>query len=210
MLFDFNLALALASLTLALLFRPWRLLAGGRLATPLLAALTLMPWLWALPALHHMPLQLQGSGACLLVLMLGWPLAVPVLGLVGALAWAISPLQAAAALDTTVWIGLVPATLAVLLGAALRRWAGLHLFIYVLGRGFLGTAVCVFSAGVLSQWAGHQLPGIEDNLNTVAHWLAAWGEAFVSGGAAAILVAFKPEWLATWSDSLYLRPPQAH
>jgi hypothetical protein len=27
-----------------------------------------------------MPLQLQWSGACLVVLMLGWPLAIPVLG----------------------------------------------------------------------------------------------------------------------------------
>jgi hypothetical protein len=31
-----------------------------------------------------MPLQLQWSGACLVVLMLGWPLAVPVLLAVGA------------------------------------------------------------------------------------------------------------------------------
>lgn len=206
---ELNLLLGVPALILALALRPWRLLIGGALATPLLAALTIMPWMWALPSLHRMPLQLQGSGACLLVLLLGWPLAVPVLVLVGALAWLISPMSPEAALDLTVWLGVVPATLALALGWLVRRWIGPHLFVYVLGRAFLGTAACVFAAGLLSQASGHSLPGIEDSLNTVAHWLVAWGDAFVTGGATAILVAFKPQWLATWSDQLYLRPPSA-
>ena len=78
-----NLTLLSLALIGALLFQPWRLLVGGLKLTPLLATLTLVPWLWAMPTLHKMPLQLQGSGACLVVLMLGWPLAVPVLCLVG-------------------------------------------------------------------------------------------------------------------------------
>jgi hypothetical protein len=45
----------------------------------LLATLVVLPWMWALPTLHAMPLQLQWSGACMVVLMLGWPLAIPVL-----------------------------------------------------------------------------------------------------------------------------------
>ena len=32
----------------------------------------------------------------------------------------------------------------------------------------------------------------------------AWGEAFATGMLVAIFVAFKPEWLATWSDARYL------
>jgi len=99
---------------------------------------------------------------------------------------------------------LVPATLALALGAAVRRWIGLHLFVYVLGRAFLGTVLCVFAAGLLAQWAGHSLPGIDDDLGLVARWLVAWGDAFLTGMFTAIMVAFKPEWLATWSDRLYL------
>ncbi|KAI5933763.1 ATP-dependent RNA helicase DDX42 [Manis javanica] len=45
------------------------------LVTPLLGVLVLLPWIWALPTLHRMPLQLQWSSAPLVVLMLGWPLA---------------------------------------------------------------------------------------------------------------------------------------
>lgn len=200
-----NLAVLLLCLSVALLLRPWQLLKGATRLTPMLAALTLLPWLWALPSLHQMPLQLQGSGACLLVLILGWPLAVPVLCAVGVLAALISPMGWDTALDLTVWLGLVPATLALGLGLVVRRWIGHHLFVYILGRAFLGTVVCVFIAGVLGQWAGHSLPGVDNDLSLVAHWLIAWGDAFLTGLATAILVAYKPDWLATWSDRLYLR-----
>lgn len=200
-----NLPLLVLALTAALLLRPWRLMVGATRLTPILSALTLLPWLWALPSLHKMPLQLQGSGACLVVLMLGWPLAVPVLCVVGVLAALISPMPWETALDLTVWLGLVPATLALAMGAAVRRWIGLHLFVYVLGRAFLGTAVCVFVAGLLAQFTGHNMPGIDNDLSLVARWLVAWGDAFMTGLFVSIMVAFKPEWLATWSDQLYLK-----
>ncbi|MDD2882333.1 MAG: hypothetical protein PHQ58_18055 [Rhodoferax sp.] len=200
-----NLTLLTLALTAALLLRPWRLMAGATRLTPILGALTLLPWLWALPSLHKMPLQLQGSGACLVLLMLGWPLAVPVLCVVGLIALLISPMGWETALDLTVWLGLVPATLALALGAAVRRWVGPHLFVYVLGRAFIGTAVCVFAAGLLAQFSGHSMPGIDDDLSLVAHWLVAWGDAFMTGLFVSIMVAFKPEWLATWSDRLYLK-----
>ena len=117
-----NLLFFILALVTALLLRPWRLMAGAQRLTPLLATLTLLPWLWALPSLHKMPLQLQGSGACLVVLMLGWPLAIPVLGVVGLIAALISPMSWETALDVTVWLGVVPATLALVLGLAIRRW----------------------------------------------------------------------------------------
>ena len=219
-------ALALIALAAALLARPWRLLASRQplaheaqgapatLWTPLLATLVLLPWAWALPTLHHMPLQLQWSGACLVLLMLGWPLAVPVLLAVGLIAGLVSPgLGWADALGLAVWQGVVPATLALLLGWLMRRlittraFTGARIFVYVLGRGFLGTALCIFAAGTLSQWAGHVLPGVGEQLSLVARWLMAWGDAVVTGMLCAVFVAFKPEWLATWSDDLYLPPP---
>ena len=39
----------------------------------------------------------------------------------------------------------------------------------------------------------------------VAQWLMAWGDAFLTGMLTAIFVAFKPEWLLTWSDRRYLQ-----
>ncbi len=219
-------AVAVLALVLALAARPWRMLASRRplahethgapaaLWTPLLATLAVLPWAWALPTLHRMPLQLQWSGACLVLLMLGWPLAVPTLLAVGALACLFSPgLGWQEALGLAVWSGVAPATLALLLGVLLRRLmgqrslGGARAFVYVLGRGFLGTAVCMFIAGSLAQWTGHVLPGVGEGLSLVARWLMAWGDAFVTGMLCAVFVAFKPQWLATWSDDIYLPRP---
>ncbi|EER59948.1 conserved hypothetical protein [Acidovorax delafieldii 2AN] len=209
-------ALTGIALLLALWLRPWRLLGSraaadgsGRelspLLTPLLATLVLLPWMWALPTLHAMPLQLQWSGACLVVLMLGWPLAIPVLVAVGVIASLLSPAMPwPDALGAIAWQGVTPATLALILGALVRRFIGAKLFVYVLGRAFLGTVLCLFASAALSQWSGHRLPGVGDELSLVARWLMAWGDAFVTGMLTAIFVAFKPQWLATWSDPLYL------
>lgn len=189
------------ALAVALFARPWRLLQGPQglaLLTPLLAFVVVLPWMWALPALHTMPLQLQLSGACLVLLSLGWPLAVPVLVLAGALAWLISPMEWEQAVALTAWQGVVPATLALGLGALLRRFVPHHLFVYVLGRAFLGTVLCLFISSLLGQWAGHTLPDVGDDLSTIAHWLMAWGDGFLTGMLCAIFVAFRPQWLATW------------
>ncbi len=216
---ELEACLIAVALAMSLWLRPWRMLSRqalekegpsepSPLVTPLLATLVVLPWLWALPTLHRMPLQLQWSGACLVVLMLGWPLAIPALVAVGGIAAVLSPsLDWADAVGTIAWQGVVPATLALALGAVIRRLIGTQPFVYVLGRAFLGTAVCLFLANVLGQWSGHSLPGIEGDLSLVARWLMAWGDAFVTGMLTAIFVAFKPEWLATWSDRLYLRKP---
>ena len=145
----------------------------------------------------------------MLVLMLGWPLAVLVLALVAVAVWAIGPSDAVAVLSQWVWIGLVPATLALLLGAAMRRWLPPHLFIYTLGRGFLGTALVVFGSGVLYENLHDLLGGVTLHDALVARWLMAWGDAFLTGIITAVFVAFAPQWLARWSDARYLVKPPA-
>ena len=101
---------------------------------------------------------------------------VPTLLAVGGIAALLSPTLAwPEALALAVWQGLVPATLALLLGVVLRRLAGaqalggVRAFVYVLGRCFLGSALCLFAASTLSQWFGLPasnvagiFPGIEN------------------------------------------------
>ena len=202
---DFEIAVILACMTASLWLKPWRMLMGTELLTPLLATLVLLPWLWALPSLHNMPLQLHWSGAPLVTLMLGWPLAVLALMGVGIITTLISNTSVDTAAALIVWQGLLPATFVLLLGAALRRWVSHHPFVYVLGRGFLGSVLCIFAASLLAQWTGHELPNVSSGLSLIAFWLMAWGDAFVTGMLCAIFVAFKPHWLATWSDNLYLK-----
>jgi uncharacterized membrane protein len=193
------------ALTIALCLRPWRMRNVHALATPLLATLVILPWLWALPALGVTPLQLQWSGACLVLLMLGWPLAVPALCVTGIAAGLIGGLGWKQQLDLVTWLGIVPATLALAVGAAIRRLLGTHPFIYILGRAFLGSVLSLFIAGALRQWAGAELPSVDPGLSLVGRWLMAWGDGIVTGMLCAIFVAYRPWWLATWSDELYLR-----
>ncbi len=205
-LFVLELVLGLSGLVVALALKPWRMLRGP-LLTPALAALALLPWFWLLPQQLPQGLQIQLSGASLLALMLGWPLAVPVLALVALLVWAIGLHDAAAVLSQWVWLGLVPATLALGIGALLRRFLPANLFVYTLGRGFLGTALAVFGAGLLQAFAQRWLTGVSLHEALVARWLMAWADAFLTGMFSAIFVAFAPQWLATWSDRRYLQPP---
>ena len=58
-----NIFLLALALFISLWLRPWRMLMQSELLTPLLACLVLLPWVWALPNLHQMPLQLpDGRG----------------------------------------------------------------------------------------------------------------------------------------------------
>ena len=202
MLEYFTLALALM---LALALRPWRLLADGALLSPLLGALVILPWLWALPRLHAMPLQLQLSGACAVVLMLGWPLAVLTLCMVGLVGQFIAPTDWDVVVAQIFWAGVLPASLGLLGGLALRRWCWHHPFIYILGRGFATTVVCTFVAQVSANHWGSSPSPIGSQSLAIGYWLVAWGDGFMTGMLAAIFVAFRPEWLATWSDRIYLK-----
>ena len=199
--------MAVLCVAVALWLRPWRMLRGP-LFTPALASLVLLPWLWLLPQKMPQGLQVQLSGACLLVLMLGWPLAVLVLAGIAAVVWVVGQAEPAAVLQQWVWTGLVPATLALGIGAVMRRWLPPNLFVYTLGRAFLGTAAAVFLSGLLLEGLQWLAGEPARDLSLVARWLMAWGDAFLTGMFGAIFVAFVPQWLATWSDQRYLQPPK--
>ena len=200
-----EVALALPLLALSLWLAPWRMLRQANLATPWLASLTLTPLIWAIPFLQHMPLALHWSGAPLVTLLLGWPLAVPTLSLSALALWLLAPVSGETVLQIWAWQAILPATFTLLIGAALRRWVVHHPLVYILGRGFFGTVLSLFLAFILGQWSGLALPNVSDDLTRVAFWLMAWGDAFMTGMLCAIFVAFRPQWLATWSDPLYLR-----
>ncbi len=199
-----DVMLGLLALVLALALRPWRAWVQGTPPWPAMAWWATLPLLWSLDATTGMPVLQPLSGVCVLLLMLGWPLAVLMLVPVVAVMMLMADLAALDALHRVVWLGLVPATLAMLVGAAMRRWLPKHLFVYILGRGFFATAMAVAGAGTLAAL----LYGVPENLSLddvlLARGLAAWGDAFLTGGLVAIFVAFRPQWLATYTDRIYL------
>lgn len=189
--------------------RPWRLLrpvdGQVRLATPLLAVLTVLPWLWSWPGPAALPLH--WSGAPLAVLLVGWPLAVPVVTVAGLSTLFTLGHSPAEALSLTVWAGLLPATLVLLLGHGVRKAFGPHPVAYLLGRSFLVPMLALGACGLLTAVLDHALQGPTGNLQRVAVALLAMGEASWSCAIVSMLVAYRPQWLATWSDPLYLGRP---
>jgi uncharacterized membrane protein len=199
-----DLLLATAALAVALALKPWRAVAGSAPPWPALAWWALMPLLWSADRLSAIPVLQPLAGSCLLMLMLGWPLAVLMLVPVAAMTWLLGGLAPAEALDRFVWLGVVPVTLAMLIGAALRRWLPHHLFIYILGRGFFATALAVAAAGAVASLLQTAPVGLSGGDLLLARWLFAWGDAFITGMLVAIFVAFRPQWLATYADRIYL------
>jgi uncharacterized membrane protein len=204
-------ALTVLAVAVALALRPWRALPAGGPPWPWLGWAVVMPLWWGLDAYGGMPLAQPLSGAALLMLMAGWPLAVLLMLPVAAGTMVLGGLDAAQGMHRLVWLGLVPATLAMLLGAMVRRWLPNHLFVYILGRGFFATGL----SGMAVAFALLSLQGPPAGLTgsdwLIARGLTAWGDAFIAGMIAAIFVAFRPQWLATYTDRLYLpvTPPPA-
>ncbi len=214
---DFATTLDAACLAVALavawLFKPWRVLAHTPLQTPWLVAMLALPALWWTRHLLPGNLALHVSGATLLVLMVGWPLAIwslPWVALAAtALTWRQLPpvIDWADLLNQTVWSGVIPATLALLMGLGVRRWLPRHLFVYILGRGFVATALAITATGALALLAQHKPDSLDTEEWMLAHWLLGWGEAISTGMLTATFVAFKPQWLLTYSDARYLPGP---
>ncbi|AWI53662.1 hypothetical protein DEH84_09610 [Aquabacterium olei] len=230
--------MVLGCLAATLPFKPWLPLRHRELQSPWLGAMVILPFAWWTRHLLPSGLALHVSGACLLVLMFGWPLAVWSITLVGVLTAALEAFtpprlnahqrwmnealpaiqgvtdlgprllhQADAIAAQVAWLGVLPATLGLLLGLAVRRFMPAHLFVFILGRGFIVTALSVTLAGLAAAAIGRVPEGIDTGEWLLAHWLLGWGEAISTGMLTAIFVAFKPHWMLTYSDQRYLAGP---
>lgn len=199
---DLSLALAAASVALAL--RPWRGTGPDGPPWPWLALWAVLPVLWGVDRYVEVPIAQPMSGAALLVLLAGWPLAVLAMVPVAAATAFAADLGAAEALHRLTWLGVVPATLTLALGAATRRWLPNHLFVYILGRAYIGTFIACALADGTALWLSARPAGAQLDDLWLVRPIAAFGEAFITGMLVAILVAFRPHWLATYSDRLYL------
>ncbi|HMW24651.1 MAG TPA: hypothetical protein PKC59_14565 [Burkholderiaceae bacterium] len=202
-----DILLAVLAVGVALWLRPWRAVGPSGPPWPWLAWCAVLPMVWGVDHYVGSVVVQPLSGATLLMLLAGWPLAVLALLPVALVTAVLAHLEWLEALHRYVWLGLVPATAALAIGAALRRWLPHHLFIYILGRGFFGTVLSSVLASWLSLWLHGGPAGVDVGEAMVARWLAAWGDGFLAGMLVAIFVAFRPEWLATYADRIYLLPP---
>lgn len=200
-------------LTAALPFKPWLPLRHGPLIHPWLGSMVLLPLLWSTEHLLPSGMTMHVSSACLMTLMFGWPLAM----------WSLVPAALASGwigrghfpplgevVTHLTWLGLLPGSLGLLIGLAIRRLLPHHVFVFILGRAFMGSIVAVVLTGALAWLAGRKPEVFSTQEWMLGYTLVAWGEGFSTGMLIATFVAFKPEWVLTYSDARYLprRPPR--
>lgn len=196
--------MALLAVAVALWLRPWRGLGRGGPPWPWVMACAFMPVLWFLDRLVGVSGLPTMSLAPLVVLMAGWPVAVLALLPAGIVAALGTDIGSGEVLHRLVWMGLVPATLTLMLGAASRRWLPRHILVYIFVRGFFGIFVATLLAGTAMQWVSAAPTVADPMVSFIARVLMSFSEAFICGLLIATLVVFRPLLLATYSDSLYM------
>lgn len=203
-----NLLLA-AALLLALRFAPWSRLRDPEQLHVTLGTTVALLLLWHMGAEVHAGLSFHLLGVTALTLMLGWSLAVltATLALIGLTLngdgdWAGFGLNALVA-------GVVPISLTYGLLILIRSYLPKQFFVYVLVNGFL-------CGGLVGIFSGYLATGllVASGATTFAELrqtvlpffpLMFLPEAMLNGWAMAVLVAFKPRWVYSFSDEQYLQ-----
>ena len=114
-------------------------------AVVVVVVVVILPGLWLSLQTSLQSLQIQLSGACLLLLMLGWPLAVLVLA-VGA-----ARVNGGRGRPTRWWGWHSGGSVWAWRWASVRRWLPTNMLVYTLDRAFISTAAAAFIYDVLMQ-----------------------------------------------------------
>lgn len=200
--------LALLGLLRCALRAPWRRLEAPTVFSAWCALLITLTMLWRLRINVNSDLNLHLMGLSLFPLMFGRSLATLGLGL---------SVIAYTALFDGLWgnlgmnfllLALLPAWLSDVILNATRKRLPHHMFIYLFGNGFFGSMAVLSATGLISiaahrLWIASAAPGSSDAIAYML--LLAWGETFLIGFLVTIFAVYRPQWLFTFDDALYLR-----
>lgn len=199
---------ALAVLALAIWQAPWKWLADSRHLNVWLGAVVALALIWSLRAGVYPGLNLHLLGGMLLTLVAGRQLALIGLALV---------LAAVTVNGDTPWVsyGLnflvmacAPVYAATAIMALVARRLPRHFFVYIFCNGFFGAALSVAAVGGVSNavlWLSGAYP-FEFLLDqyTMYFLLLGFSEAWLTGMVVTLMVVYRPEWVSTFDDHLYL------
>ncbi len=196
------------ALFLAVRLAPWpRLLENGRIHV-FLGAVVCLVLLWHMRAHVNPGLSFHLLGVTAVTLMFGWSLAV-----IGAsLALLGVTLNAGGGWDgfviNAVTTGVLPATLSQILLVLIRHYLPRQFFVYVLVNGFLTAGFAGIVSGYLAAWlliwSGAYTYAELDQTFLPFFPLMFLPEAMLNGWIMAAMVAFRPEWVGSFSDEQYL------
>lgn len=214
-LFSINLQWFVGSLYfLILLFALWHL-PWRRLVTQsahlhlFLGTCVVILLLWSLRIDVQLGLEFHLLGTTSLTLMFGWPLAVvgttlALLGVTfnGDAHWSSFFFNA-------ILIGILPIAITQLVLVLGRRWLPKHFFIYVLVNAFLASGFAAiligYSATFLLIYSGSYSYLQLKEILIPFFPLMFFPEAWLNGWIMTMLVVFRPQWVGSFDDAVYLQ-----
>ncbi|TVQ92340.1 MAG: molecular chaperone DnaJ [Chromatiaceae bacterium] len=196
-------------LLLALRLAPWRRLVRAGLSHVFGGACVVLLLLWHLQTQVQPGLSYHLLGLTAVTLMFGWSLAVIAasLALLGVsinqgLSWEGFALNALVS-------GALPITLTQVLLILIRWYLPRQFFVYVLVNGFLTAGLAGVAMGLMAAWllvasGAYSFAFLSESVLPYFP-LMFLPEAMLNGWIMVILVAFRPDWVYSFSDEQYLR-----
>ena len=187
---------------------PWKRLGQGALLHVWAAMIVTLMLLWSMKAGIKPGLSLHLVGAMVMTLCFGPHLAIAGLAIVLAAATlngAAGP--SAFALNAIVMVA-VPVLFSNLILRFSERYLPHHLFVYLFVNAFIGATLVIvvtgFTASVLMF-----LGGVYDWDYLLSHYLPytlllGFSEGWLSGMAMTLMVVYRPQWVSTFDDRVYL------
>lgn len=201
--------LALLLLVVAAWSAPWKRLTRDNVLNVWFGMCVGLMLLWSIKTGIRPGLNFHLLGATVMTLMFGarlalLGLAVVLLGVTvaGGAGWGALGIN---------WMlmAVLPVGLSYLMYLVVDRKLPNHLFVYIFLNAFLGAGLVVFLTGGASVALLHGVeayPGDYLVRNYLPYFiLMAWSEALLTGMAVTLMTAFRPAWLATFSDVRYLK-----
>ncbi len=193
----------------ALRLAPWRRLMHLDRFNVFLGATVVLIGLWHMRAQAGPELVFHLLGMTTLTLMFGWSLAV----LSAALALVALTLNGRAEWEmfavNSLLLAVAPATISQFSLVLVRSLLPKNFFIFVLGNGFLTAGLTALVSGLLAALLLSSAEAFTFAEVRAVYLpflpLIALPEAFINGWAITVLVCFRPEWVYSFSDALYLK-----
>ena len=174
-----------------------------------LGAIVMLSLLWVMRGGIQDGLSFHLLGMTLLCLMFEWQFALMAASLVVAIATSQGPAGWEAFGVNLLLMGALPILFTRLFLYLCQRRLPHNYFVYVFLNAFLAGGLSILLAGAAS--AGLQYAaGVQPAGSIVRNFLQIlpllmFGEAFINGGTMTLIVAYRPQWVATFHDNWYVK-----
>ena len=193
----------------ALVSAPWRKIGDNEAQHVFLGTIVALSLIWVMRGGIQQGLSFHLLGMTLMCLMFEWQFALIGASAVVAVASAFGVAGWPAFGLNVMLMGALPILFTRLFLYACQRWLPHNYYIYVFVNAFLAGALSILLVGAVSAGVQH-LSGVHAGGTIYRNFvqilpLMMFGEGFINGGAMALLVAYRPRWVATFHDGWYLR-----